>query len=80
MKKHLPQAISHPTSATNHYHNDYLCRSTFLQEVMFISLFTQEINKRMIRQLIADKYGMKSRLPESSQDTFLMKETFEILC
>ena len=47
---------------------------------MFISLFAKEINKRMIRQLIADKYGMKSRLPESCQDTFLMKETFEILC
>ena len=55
------------------------CRSTFLQEVMFISLFAKEIKKIMIRQLIEDKNGMKSHLPESSQATCLMKETFAVL-
>lgn len=60
MKKHLPQAISHQLLQQISIIMIIFCRSTFLQEVMFISLFAKEINKRMIRQLIADKYGMKS--------------------
>ena len=57
-----------------------LGRFFLLQKVMLISLLSQEIDKRMVGQLVADEHGMKSGFPEGCQDTFLMKEAWKILC
>ena len=57
-----------------------LSRFFLLQEIMLISLLSQEIDKRMVGQLVADKHGMESGFPEGSQDAFLMKESWKILC